>query len=320
LNIGRPKRNPIETLMTKSFIINVCQVAELPFSGYPLELFFEPLGVRTKENGTKIRSSKWDRFINGSHTPSQTTRRVIYTKIGFESTLEAYFEHPIWTALAAGSFDSQYWMSFYKTLPLSLQLLIFKKNYKAGNPDTLKVITRKTVEDILQLWSDEAFACLIALCRDKSVKVVMFYKQDLLFYTHKYMQYLLEISLLCHFANELWDYFQTHIVPNSLLETCKDGLWRRDNREVWIYSTTMRVYYSLAQELNIVRSEESGRLFLYWKIFGNVNLINRELDAANDTKDSQKYHFPDSYHGLKWLIKEMNKHLPKKEHINTSEI
>tara|TARA_R110001583_G_scaffold192065_2_gene358195 strand:+ start:6298 stop:7200 length:903 start_codon:yes stop_codon:yes gene_type:complete len=300
--------------------MNVCQVAELPFSGYPLELFFEPLGVRTQANGTKIRSSKWDRFINGSHTPSQATRRVIYTKIGFESSLEAYFEHPIWRALAAGDFDSQYWMSFYKTLPLSIQFLIFKKNNQSGNPDTLKFITRKTVADILQLWSDEAFACLIALCRDKSVKVDMFYKQDLLFYTHKYMQYLLEISSFCHFANELWEYFQTYIVPNSLLETCKDGLWRRDNREVWIYSMTMRVYYSLARKLNIVRSEQSGRLFLYWKIFGNSNLINRELDAVNEATDTQNHQLPDSYCGLKWLIKEMNKHLPKKERINTSEI
>jgi hypothetical protein len=83
------------------------------------------------------------------------------------------------------------------------------------------------------------------------------------------------------------------------------------------YSRAMGVNYLKAEDVFIITSKRSGDLFLYWKLFGNIKLINQELNEAFHSKN---YLLPDSDKGLKWLIKQMNKHLPKSEHINTTKI
>tara|TARA_B100002049_G_C16067302_1_gene371081 strand:- start:1218 stop:1457 length:240 start_codon:yes stop_codon:yes gene_type:complete len=79
----------------------------------------------------------------------------------------------------------------------------------------------------------------------------------------------------------------------------------------------MGVNYLKAEDVCIITSKRSGDLFLYWKLFGNIKLINQELNEAFHSKN---YLLPDSGKGLKWLIKQMNKHLPKSEHIDTTKI
>ncbi|ANB24602.1 hypothetical protein A6F57_04885 [Alteromonas stellipolaris] len=319
MTIGRPKRNPIEAIKTPAFMGYVCHLAQISYTGYQLESYFEPERIQIKDDGTRIRSGKWDRFIAGTHTPSKTARDTIYSKLGHKDALEMYFNHPIWVALAAGEFDSQYWMNFYQTLPIDIQKLIFKKNNTSGQPLVLKTIRLPTIKSILKFWNDDAFACLVALSRDSSVNIDFFAKRELPFFVHKYLQYLFEMSFFSRVTKELWEHFQHYIIPNSILSLSHHDLWTENDcyHKTMTYSRAMGVNYLKAEDVCIINSKRSGNLFLYWKLFGNLKLINQELNEAFHSKN---YRLPDSNKGLKWLIKQMNKHLPKSEHINATKI
>lgn len=319
MTVGRPKRNPIEAIQTQAYMDYVCRLAQISFTGYQLESYFEPQRIQVKDDGTRIRSGKWDRFITGAHTPSQTARETIYSKLGHKDALETFFNHPLWVALAAGDFDSQYWMDFYQTLPLDIQKLIFKKNNATGQPLVLKKIRLSTIKAILKFWNHDAFACLVALSRDNSVSIDFFAKEDLPYFVHKYLQNLFEMSFFSRFTQALWDHLQTYIIPNSLLSFSHQDLWTKDGgyQKTIQYSSAMGVNYLKAEDIFIIGSRHSGELFLFWKLFGDLELINDELHEAFN---SEKYQLPDSENGLKWLIQQMNKHLPQSEHINTVEI
>lgn len=297
----------------------VCHLAHISFTGYQLESYFEPERIQIKDDGTRIRSSKWERFVSGIHTPSSTTRKTIYSKLGHEMELETFFNHPLWLALATGDFDNQYWMDFYQTLPLDIQQLIFKKNNTTGQPLVLKKIRLAIIKAILKFWNNDAFACLIALSRDKSADIDFFAKDKLPYFIHKYLQYLFEMSSFSRFSHELWEYFQVHIVPNSIMSHSNKALWNKvDGYQKTIkYSQSMGINYLMAEDVLIIRSDQIGKLFLYWKLFGDIDLINHELHQANST---EKYQLPNTEYGLKWLIQQMNKDLPKSKHINTIQI
>lgn len=127
------------------------------------------------------------------------------------------------------------------------------------------------------------------------------------------------MSFFSRFTKELWEHFQRYIIPNSLLSLSHQDL-RTENdcyQKTMTYSRAMSVNYLKAEDIFIVGSSQRGKLFVYWKLFGNIKLITQEL---NEAFGAEKYPLPDSERGLKWLIKQMNKHLPKSEHINTTEI
>ena len=60
----------------------------------------------------------------------------------------------------------------------------------------------------------------------------------------------------------------------------------------------------LAEDISLISTREETRKFIYWKHKGDSRLIVKEMA---DAFYQNKYAIPDSKHGLKWLIKKLNK-------------
>ncbi|MEL4287456.1 hypothetical protein ACE02Y_20170 [Shewanella xiamenensis] len=311
---GRLPRNRVEILRTRVLMEKVCAYAGIAVKGYQCERLFEPGTITRKDDGTRMRSCKWDRYLLGTHSPSPQTLKKVYDHMSppQAKALQVFYEHPMWVALADGPLDADYWQRFYQSLPISIQQLIFKRNTSGSQPKSLKIIRESTVQGLLRIWNHDAFACLLALCRDKSVTVDFQAQQSLSFAVHKYVQYLL-ISDFSHIPMLLWTYFEQVIVEDSRLSQCHLDLWQGGFEQTFRYAQAMLSFLLAAEDLGIVGSLKSQQLFLYWKLQGDTQLINQELAQAFSDPHGV---LPETKLGLNWLIAKMNKHLAKHQQVS----
>ena len=111
---GRPKRNPVEKLRTRTFMNFLCWHANIAFTGYQLEHHFEPEHIKlNKKSDLQVRRCKWDRYVNGTATPNKDT--CILIKSRYPHSL-CCFDSPLWQALKAGEQTEDYWSDFYKSV------------------------------------------------------------------------------------------------------------------------------------------------------------------------------------------------------------
>ena len=309
MTTGRPKRNPVETLKTKVYMAYVCQHTKIQ-SGHRLEELFDEKRIVIKEDGTRQGSNKWKRFKKGIHTPSDSSRNQVYAQIGMQEQLEAVFNQPLWDAMEAGNFEPSHWMKFYQALPLNIQSTIFKSNTDSKQKLQLKKIRLSTINKLLKLWSNDAFACLVALSRDSSAETDFYASNELPFFISKYLQYLLKFTLYQKFSEEIWCYFQKYIIPNSKLADSE--VWQNTYEYDMQVGDSMLWSVLLAEDVLGITSDKAKHSFLFWRLQGNLDLINHELFKLREKSDFNLYKGDD---GLLWLIDKINQDLPKKEQI-----
>ena len=309
--VGRPKNDPIVKIRAQAFVAYACHLLGIDNSGYLLNehLQQQSNGVQTSHN------NKWERIKRGDHLPSLTSRNEVYHAFGFEDELEPFFNHPIWSALKAKNIGKDHWQAFYRILPLDIQYHIFSKNTESDQSLNTALITSSKLKQILMLWNDDAFACLIALCRDKSIEFERSASLKISFYVSKYLEYWLRKAYLRDCANETWQYFQRYIVPGSIFSKHDHTLWQGGFNTLHQSSQASSAYFLIAEDLGLIRTPACQKLYFYWKTMGNIKRINEELLEAYNTT---RYKPPDTELGLKWLIQKMNQHLPKKQQINDS--
>jgi hypothetical protein len=178
-HLGRPKRNPIEAIKTKVYMSEVCFRAGLAFKGCQLEAHFEPDKIVEGKSGLQQRSCKWDRYINGTKSPSPKQIEKIESR--YPSKTLAYLRSmPLWDALKAGEQNEAQWVNLYKSLRLSLQRHIFVTSAAIGTePFQRKKLRKSAIDAILREGDLDALACLIALMRDGKILPPATLYQDL---------------------------------------------------------------------------------------------------------------------------------------------
>ncbi len=149
------------------------------------------------------------------------------------------------------------------------------------------------------------------LCRDTSVKADFIARRNLSIAVYQYLLYLL-FSDFNHAPELLWYYVEHYIVPNSLLANYDQDLWQAGFDKTYNQAFAMHSFMLAAEDLGIVDSVKSQRLFLYWRTKGDIQLIGKELAQACTHAD---YVLPESRKGLNWLINTMNRYLTSHQQV-----
>jgi len=307
---GRPPRNPIEYLRTRVFMFEVCRIARVEFKGYQLEKYFEPEKISKKADGTVKRPCKWDRFVSGAKSPSPDTLKLIFKKSPNNTFLKELYYSPIWTALAAGNHDDNYWLTFYKSLRFNIQKVLF--NSKSNIPYQRNTLQNKSIDVIFRQWDFQALACLIALTRDKKFSLTFPEYDNAEVAIYHLLLHSCSYSCFIEFVDEIWNYMKQHIINRQRNFIFHKDLWD-DNVETtmkYIVGLSSNIY--LAEDLDLISPGKLTSEFMFWKHKGNTKLIIEEMLEARQV---EKYKLKDSHRGLKWLVGKLNQSLPKSRKI-----
>jgi hypothetical protein len=311
---GRPVRNPVEALRTSAFMRLVCSFAQLPFRGYQCEKYFEPESIKPKENGTRMRSCKWDRFLNGAHSPSLQTRKTIYAKIGYEEYLESFFGHPFWDALALGEQKPEHWQHIYHQMPEVIRQQLFINPEASPSQLIRKAPLYANIKKIMQEGNLDALTCIVCLLRDGGITAPTMLYQETEIVLFNLLVWNFSQTRLILVSNEIYGYIIQHIVHKERdLFFIRDELWCEPSQ----LNTNCFICNNMvcrAEDLYLINSISETYSFLYWCWHGDEVRIFEEMGEA---KLTEKYHLKDTPLGLKWLIKKLNKTRPKSQRIGT---
>ncbi|QSX37105.1 hypothetical protein [Shewanella sedimentimangrovi] len=162
--MARPRRDPIEALQSSLYCRLISIRLNIPLSGPEFSYFFE---------ATRRSSSKWQRIIEGSKTPSLGSRNQIAARIlklpqgeMFCQELRDFWDSPLWQAMASKPPSGNDWSTFYKRLPLALQRHVFTTKASTANPFERRFPRKAEVKAVEKQCEMSTLAFIMALIRE----------------------------------------------------------------------------------------------------------------------------------------------------------
>jgi len=303
MKIGRPPTNPAEKLRVKILMTAMNMQNESLKTGYQLERYFNPERLKYIDGETK-RSGKWDHYRKNGTKPSSS----VLVKINKEYPWAyAYYESNLWKVLQCGEQSKSYWSEFYLSCNAELQRICYRfKSYTAGDFLKNKSKKQKSLDKLFKIGTLDALACMIALLRESidddspfeydAIETAVF---NMIFWN------IGEAPFFQH-LEELYEFLLEHIFVNEdhKFRWLRSTPWTLTQKNVYDRTSTNNNNILLAEDIGLISTRLEIRQFIYWKHKGDNHLIVKEMAEA---LYQNEYAIPDSKHGLKWLIKKLNK-------------
>lgn len=297
--MGRPERNPVEEIKTKLLMYYLCEELCIEKSGTALSHYFE---------GTRRASSKWKRFLEGVRTPSVGTIQLLLNKLNckqntadFGRIFSGLWNSPLWAALQAGQQESEYWLMFYKSMPVRFQKHVFysgssfSDSFKRRYPRQSEVISIEKHSDL------DGFAFLIALARDSRINNLGLYVHTLDLSLYRLFYAFCQHQPFKFFCTHLWVYFQKHIVMQDrhVFGLLEETRWQESEIEVVENRERDAYYLRLAEKAGFISNNGQARQFLFYFHTGNSEIAT----------ELEKYHSnePLKYIHLSALVTKLNR-------------
>lgn len=306
-SIQRPIRlvianDPVRFIAGKTLMYWLSLQAQIKCNGYQLEHYFEPEQItESKTTGLKVRSCKYDRYLQMKSFPSRQTLAAIERKIPGSNQLLA---QEIWQSLVCSPPNQTYWADFYQNLRPSLQRHVFRIKPSADKNYEQKKMRSLTVNAIYREGDQQALACLIALMRQARASehiveydIIEVGVYNLLFFVLSYEPYF-------SVRHEILHHLKEHIVENDNNLRLRESPWDISEIELNTKCWVIRKNILLAEDLGLAITTKEMRELFYWKHHGDNKLIVKEMAEAHQV---QKYQLPNTPCGLKWLITNINK-------------
>ncbi len=303
MRIGRPPTNPVERIRVKILMTAINMQNQSLKTGYQLERYFNPERLTYIDGETK-RSGKWDHYRKKGTTPSSSVLKSIKKEYPWAYAL---YESKIWTTLQCGHQSKYYWSEFYLSCDPELQRLCYRfKSYNAGDFLKFKSKKRIALNKLFKIGTLDALACLIALLRE-SIEDESPFEYDAIETTvFNLIFWIIGEAPFFHHIKELYQFLVDYIFvsDNHQFRLLRSTPWSLTKNEIGIRISINNKNIMLAEDISLISTREETRKFIYWKHKGDSRLIVKEMA---DAFYQNKYAIPDSKHGLKWLIKKLNK-------------
>jgi len=278
--MARKKRNIIEEIKTKVLINFLCIKLDIGLSSGELSEYFE---------GTRRNSSKWKRYITGEHSISNGTLDLILSVICEKEKLDKehlvqqikeLFYSPLWVALESGDKNIEFWLEFYRSLPINLQQYVFLKN----SPSDRTFPNEAQLPPIERICTLESLALLVGLARETRDKLSGFHIVKLERPLVRVLLFTLQESGFYQCRFELVRYFIEHVfLPNHELRVHIDAPlnnFRISEKALDDLIENDIAITEAAQRFGIVKTEREKQLFYFYRFHlerSSIDKVNIEI-------------------------------------------
>lgn len=289
--MGRPERNPVEEIKTKLLIYYLCEGLCIEKSGAALSHYFE---------GTRRASSKWKRFLEGKRTPSVGTIQLLLNKLKhqqdteeFGSTFAQLWNSPLWVALRAGQQSNEYWIQFYKSMPVRFQKHVFDSGASFSDPFKRRYPRQSEIIAVEKHSDLDGFAFLIALARDSRINNLGLYNRALDLSLYRLFYAFSQHQPFKHYCIQLWHYFNKHVVIDDRTVFSKLDIkrWQETDYEVLENTERDAYYLRVAEKAGLISNNLQARQFLFYFHTG-ISKIATELEKYHSNESWKYIHLP----------------------------